>query len=259
MSELGPAAPLDEVFAPLGAATFAGLRQGGRPCIVRGLVADWPLVRAALSSDEAIIDYLTRTRAARPVGAIAAAPEEKGRFFYNSTITGFNFHFGQGRLDVFLADLLKARKTHDPPAMAVQSEDIAGLLPQVAEENRLDLLPHVRPRIWIGNRIRVAPHYDLKENVACCVAGRRRFTVFPPEQARNLYPGPLELTPAGAPVSMVELAAPDLEQYPRFVDAWAAARTGVLEPGDAIYLPYGWWHGVDLARTGQHPRQLLVE
>ncbi len=85
----------------------------------------------------------------------------------------------------------------DVPAMAVQSEDIAELLPQFAAENRLALVRGVRPRIWIGNRIRVAPHYDLKENVACCVAGRRRFTLFPPDQLANLYPGPFELTPGG--------------------------------------------------------------
>lgn len=245
MSNLGPATPLDEISAPLDTGRFAALRKAGKPCIIRGLVADWPLVTAARHSDEAIIGYLTREPSARPVGAIAAAPEEKGRFFYNSSFNGFNFRSGNGRLEVFLADLMNARAAEAPLAMAVQSEDIVDLLPHVAHENRLDLLPQVRPRIWIGNRIRVAPHYDLKENVACCVAGRRRFTVFPPEQTRNLYSGPLEHTPAGAPVSMVELAAPDLESYPRFAEAWAAAASGVLEPGDAIYLPYGWWHGVD--------------
>ena len=245
MTDLGPAAPLQEVHAPFGEKDFVKLRETGKPCIIRGLVSHWPLVTAARQSDEAIVEYLTRVPPARPVGAIAAAPGAKGRFFYNASMTGFNFHFGQGRLDVFLADLLNARALDEPPAMAVQSEDIGGLLPHVADENTLDLLPHVRPRIWIGNRIRVAPHYDLKENIACCVAGRRRFTVFPPDQTRNLYSGPLEHTPAGAPISMVELAAPDLERYPKFTEAWAAAASGVVEPGDAIYLPYGWWHGVD--------------
>ena len=101
------------------------------------------------------------------------------------------------------------------------------------------------PRIWIGNRIRVAPHYDVKENVAVCVAGRRRFTLFPPGQIANLYPGPLEQTPAGTPVSMVDQHAPDLERYPRYAEAWTTAQQATLEPGDAIYIPYCWWHGVE--------------
>ncbi len=100
-------------------------------------------------------------------------------------------------------------------------------------------------RIWIGNRIRVAPHYDVKENVACCVAGRRRFTLFPPEQLANLYAGPFELTPAGTPVSMVDPHAPDLARYPRFAEAWEHAQQTTLEPGDALYIPYTWWHGVE--------------
>jgi hypothetical protein len=91
----------------------------------------------------------------------------------------------------------------------------------------------------------VAAHYDLKENIGCVVAGRRRFTLYPPEQIGNLYPGPLELTPAGTPVSVVDPQAPDLEKYPRFAEAAAAAQSAELRPGDAIYIPYYWWHAVD--------------
>jgi hypothetical protein len=83
------------------------------------------------------------------------------------------------------------------------------------------------------------------ENIGVVVLGRRRFTVFPPEQLPNLYPGPLELTPAGTTVSMVDPANPDLERYPRYAEAAQTAEVCVLEPGDGIYLPFHWWHGVD--------------
>jgi hypothetical protein len=55
--------------------------------------------------------------------------------------------------------------------------------------------------IWIGNRTRIAAHYDLPDNVAVVAAGHRRFTLFPPEQVRNLYVGPVDFTrrPAGQP------------------------------------------------------------
>ena len=245
MSELGPAAPLPEIEGPIDAARFAEIRTEGRPAVIRALAADWPAVAAARQSDEAIVAYLSRDPSVRPVRAIAAPPSENGRFFYNRDLTGFNFQAANGRLDMFLADLLRAKVLADVPAMAVQSEEIAELLPRFAAENRLALLPQVAPRIWIGNRIRVAPHYDVKENVAVCVAGRRRFTLFPPVQIANLYPGPLEQTPAGTPVSMVDQHAPDLAQYPRYAEAWAAAQQATLEPGDAIYIPYCWWHGVE--------------
>ena len=244
MNPLGPAAPLPESEGPLDAASFAAIRAGGRPIVLRALAAGWPAVAAARESDEAIVAYLTRDPTPRPVRAIAAPPAEQGRFFYNRDLTGFNFQAANGRLDLFLGDLLRAKGMADVPAMAVQSEEIAELLPRFAAENRLPLLPQVAPRIWIGNRIRVAPHYDVKENVAVCVAGRRRFTLFPPDQIANLYPGPLEQTPAGTPVSMVDQHTPDLARHPRYAEAWATAQQATLQPGDAIYIPYCWWHGV---------------
>jgi hypothetical protein len=221
------------------------IRPAAEPVVMRALVRDWPAVAAARESDAAIVDYLVACRPARPIQAIAARPEENGRFFYNADMTGLNFIQGRGRLEDFLRDLLLAKGSEHPPAMAVQSEILPEVLPAFAEANRLALVPGIAPRIWIGNRIRVAPHYDIKENIACCVAGRRRFTLFPPAQLANMYPGPFEITPAGTPVSMVDPQAPDLARYPKFRQAWAAAQQAELEPGDALYIPYTWWHGVE--------------
>ncbi len=102
----------------------------------------------------------------------------------------------------------------------------------------------VRPRLWLGNAFLTPAHIDELDNLACVVAGRRRFTLFPPEQVRNLYIGLLDSTPAGAPVSMVSLKAPDFERYPRR-EALAASRVTELEPGDALFIPAVWWHHVE--------------
>ena len=66
--------------------------------------------------------------------------------------------------------------------------------------------------------------------------------------------GPLDFTLAGQPVSMVQLDEPDFARYPKFREALAAGCTADLEPGDALYIPYMWWHHVRM--TG--PFNVLV-
>lgn len=224
----------------------AEIRPAGEPVILRGLGRAWPAVQAGRASAEAAIAYLKRFSHADPVPAILGPPGIKGRFFYTDDLKTLNFQRGQTPLDPFLDRLLRDRDNPAPYAMAVQSIPLPELLPGFTAENRIDLLDAtVVPRIWLGNKIQVATHYDLMENIGVVVAGRRRFTVFPPDQIANLYSGPFELTPAGTPVSLVELANPDLDRFPKFADAMATARSAVLEPGDAIYLPFYWWHAVD--------------
>ena len=222
------------------------VRPLGQPAVLRGLGKDWPAVAAGRQSGEALAAYLMRLASPKPLAALVGPPEIEGRFFYRDDLRSLNFARVTTRLDAFLERLLAERDVPRPHAIAVQSEPITEILPGFREQNDTPVVdPSVVPRAWIGNRLRVAPHYDLMENVGVVVAGRRRFTLFPPDQVANLYPGPLELTPAGTPVSMVDLAAPDLSLYPRFAEALAVAQSADLEPGDAIYIPFHWWHAVD--------------
>src|SRR5690606_9116329 len=102
--------------------------------------------------------------------------------------------------------------------------------------------PRVETRIWLGNATQVATHFDLSDNFAVVALGRRRFTLFPPEATANLYVGPLNVTLAGQPVSMVDPLAPDPERYPRYAAARELALIAELEPGDALFIPTLWWH-----------------
>lgn len=238
--------PIREYGAVDRAQFDAEIRAAGQPAILRGLGAAWPAVQAAKQSDAAAAQYLLSFGPRHPVPVILGAPEIGGRFFYSADMQGMNFTEGQVTLAAFLDRVLQEDASEHPFAIAVQSQILPQLLPGFAEANRIDLIDApVSPRIWMGNRIQVAPHYDLSENVGVVMAGRRRFTLFPPDQLPNLYPGPLEFTPAGTPVSMVDPHNPDLERYPLFAEAAKHAQSAVLEPGDAIYIPFHWWHGVD--------------
>jgi hypothetical protein len=222
------------------------IRPLGRPAVLRGIASNWPAVAAARRSSAELIAYLKGFQIDRQVAVIIGPPEIEGRFLYTEDFRALNFTQAMSALDPFLDRLIRDCDNPRPYAIAIQSKEVADLFPRFEQENRTDLVePNVMPRAWLGNRIRVATHYDLMENIGIVVAGRRRFTLFPPEELKNLYVGPFELTPAGAPVSLVDPDNPDLERYPRFKEAQKRAQVAELEPGDAIYIPFHWWHAVD--------------
>ena len=223
------------------------LLRSPEPFVLRGLVRQWPMVQAARRSDRDFCDYLRRFGDDTRVGLWRGAPAIEGRFFYNDDLTGFNFGREINRFGALLDELLANADQPGAPSLYLGSTELDGSFPGLRQENDLAVLASHQPLIslWLGNRIRVPAHFDLPDNLACVVSGRRRFTLFPPEQVANLYIGPLDLTPAGQPVSLVDLAAPDLERFPRFAQALAHAQVVELDAGDAVFIPSQWWHAVE--------------
>lgn len=217
-----------------------------RPAVLRGLLRDWPAVQAGRHSRTSVVDYLKRCDNGGTVNAFVGPPQIKGRFFYSDDFQGFNFESIDVSVSTALDNLVSLAEASQPPAVALQAIHVPGIMPSFLADNTMPLLDtDIAPRIWIGNRSIVATHFDNNHNIACVVSGRRRFTVFPPDQVRNLYIGPLLRTPGGSPISIVDLRAPDHTRFPKFGQALESAREAVLEPGDAIYIPILWWHGVE--------------
>ncbi len=217
-----------------------------QPVVLRGVVAHWPLVRAGLQSTHAACEYLKKFYRGSAVTVMAAPPETKGHFFYNADMTGFNFNLSKARLDTVLDELERLSGQPDAGHVYVGSTTIDTCLPGFRAENDLALgHREASPNIWIGNRTRVSAHHDAPDNLACVVVGRRRFTLFPPEEVANLYVGPLEFSPAGLPISMVDFANPDFERFPKFRQALARARVVELGAGDALIIPSLWWHHIE--------------
>ncbi len=217
-----------------------------QPAVLRGLVKDWPAVQAALTSPEEVSRYLIAFDNGSPVDAILMPPQAGGQISYNDAMDGFNFARNRLPISAIVEQLSRYALFESPPSVAVQSAPIADCLPGFAAENSLPILDEaVAPRIWLGNHVTVPAHFDESNNVACVVAGRRRFTLFPPEQVANLYIGPLDFAPTGAAMSMVQFARPDFGRFPRFRDALSAACVAELGPGDALFIPTLWWHHVE--------------
>lgn len=237
---LPAASAMREVAGPLTDAIL----QSTEPLVLRGLVAHWPVVLAARARQGE--SYLRRFYQGATVTALLGGPEIDGRFFYNDDISGFNFAPVHAKLDAILDELRKHADAAGPPAIYVGSTTVDTCLPGFRDANDVDLgARDALASIWIGNRTRIAAHYDLPDNLACVAAGRRRFTLFPPAQLSNLYVGPLDFTPAGQAISLVDFTRPDLERFPRFAQAMEHALVAELGPGDAIFIPSMWWHHIE--------------
>jgi hypothetical protein len=227
---------------------LAALQAGNEPVLLKGMVREWALVQAGLRSPEAGMDYLKSFDNGRTVSTYFGSPEMAGRMFYDDSVTRLNFEVQRVPVSQTLDQLRAHLGDVRPPTLYVVSTSIDGCLPGIRQHNDVAFAAHgIEPiaSIWIGNRTLVSCHYDAPSNLACCVVGKRRFTVFPPEQIFNLYPGPLEPTPGGQVISMVDFSAPDFERFPRFRAALQAAQVADMEPGDALYLPSMWWHQVE--------------
>jgi hypothetical protein len=216
------------------------------PVVFKDLVADWPLVRAALESRVALARAITGLDAGLEPFVMEAPASADGRLFYRDDFTGFNFTRRRAGIGATVDRLLQLAETPGGPTLFLESLPARDYLPGFAGTHRMPLLDaRIEPRVWIGNAVKINSHFDLVYNIACVAAGRRRFTLFPPEQIGNLYIAPLDFTPSGAPVSMVQFTNPDFTRFPRFAEALRHAQQAELEPGDALYIPFGWWHHVE--------------
>lgn len=227
------------------AALDALLHTTREPFVVRGLVSNWPLVKAGLASVRAARSHLLEYARQIPFSIAIGPPGHGGRMFYSDDME-MNFREGKGKLADVFAGFDKYESENNPPTVYIPSVDMNQYFNGLTSANPSPVKDrNPRESIWIGTPTRIAAHNDFPNNIACCAVGRRRFTIFPPEQFANLYLGPIDNTPAGRTVSMVDLQEPDLQIHPRFADALETAQVAELEPGDAVFIPSMWWHHVE--------------
>ena len=220
-------------------------QDSAEPVLLRGLVSHWP----ALACDRSIAAtarYLGRFGTNAPVTVYVGDAAIDGRFFYDETCTDFNFRSGKAPLPQVLERLAQPNRGDALATIYVGSTPVDQWLPGFRAQNDLRWpVADALASFWLGNETRISAHFDFPNNIACVVAGERRFTLLPPDQIANLYVGPMEKTPAGQPISLVDFQAPDLNQHPRFAEAAKHAKTAWLKPGDALFIPSMWWHHVE--------------
>lgn len=233
------AIPYDELFAQ------------EQPVILKGLVKEWPLVKAGQQSADKVMQLLEEHYSQRPMLVYKGAAEIKARFGYDKSCTGFNYTSERSTIPDVFNNIRSQLSEEQHDYLYINSLRFDEGFPKLSESHRL-VFDHPEftqnqpvGKIWLGTESVAAAHFDQPKNMACCVVGKRRFTLFPPEQVDNLYPGPLTPTPGGQVVTLANLSQPDFTRFPRLATALEHAYIADLEPGDGLYYPSMWWHEVE--------------
>ncbi len=234
--------PVDEIEQDELPAALAA----GRPVIIRQFASHWPLVQAFQTSEMAGMEWLQQQ--AQPVSVdVLSSAHNNGYYSYQRNeeggLAGFNFN----RDRTILPELLQRFTTDEiQQPCYVGSTSLATSFPALADLVISDVIPaQALTSIWFGNESCIPAHFDWPDNIAVNVGGERRFTLFPSSAIAHLYPGPFHPTPAGQVVSLVDFRDINHQQFPTAEQALAVARVGVLQPGDAIFIPSMWWHQVE--------------
>ena len=225
---------------------FRELSQNCRPFVIRGLVADWPVVQAARAAPRALRAYLAPLDVGADVEVFSGDPAIRGKYYYNAGLQGFNFERRAMQLMDAMDYMLDAADHPGTRSVYVGSVPTGDCLPGFAAANTMPFAAGAGPRIWLGTAANISCHYDTFDNLACVIAGRRRFTLYAPEHIAGLYIGPIDNTMSGPPVSLAASAHEgSQEQFPLFEAIRDQALVAELEPGDALYMPKLWWHQVE--------------
>ncbi|GAA0549350.1 hypothetical protein FHS83_001107 [Rhizomicrobium palustre] len=233
---------------------FREVLQSCRPVVLRGQVRDWPAVKAGLTSAGAFRDYLLQFDRGLEMEAFFGDRSIQGKYYYGETFSGFNFKREQMRFAAAVDAVIENLGRPESPSVYAGSIPLDSYLPGFTQDNPMPLASGVEPRIWVGHESNVSCHYDAMENIACIAAGRRRFTLYPPELIGKMYIGPIDRTMAGQPVSLAASGPSDPSLYPDFEPYRDSAFVAELEPGDALFLPKLWWHQVE----GTEPFNVLI-
>ena len=95
--------------------------------------------------------------------------------------------------------------------------------------------------LWISHKgVFTQSHFDELENFNIALEGRKRFVLSPPG-SWEYYPRSL-VRGFGDKSQAFDFDDVSPQRFPRLVSKLAQRRELILEPGQMLYLPLGWWH-----------------
>ena len=192
------------------------------PVIFKDLAADWPALERW-------------------------TPEQLSRRFGDKIVSVYDASFGapgrnyMGSIDRMPFERFLEETQHRGRDLRMFLYNLSRQIPELVDDIHL---PDAGPRFsrrfvfsFFGCQGSTTPlHYDIDmgDVLHTVIRGRRRIRLFAPPESSALYRHPFTVR------SYVNLDAPDFERYPAL--ARARGYEIVLQAGETLYMPSGWWH-----------------
>lgn len=204
----------------LDAAAFRARAAQGLPFLITGIVNRWPL--CALTP-QVLRDRYSEVRVRARVGDYINTAFAADRAMQDMSMGEY-------------LDLVDAG-THDlPPYLGnLELRELNGMCHWPSYFDKMG-----PPRFWIGPAGTVTPlHCDYDDNIFAQIWGTKRIFLSPPHHDEFLYPNQANAILFGSPF---DPEAPDFERFP--LARQAAMIECIVNPGDMLYVPAGWYHQV---------------
>lgn len=252
------------------------IRTIKQPILLTGILENWP----ALSNWQSRKHWNALT-----LGGRRLVPVETGRSYvdddWGQSIIPFrtfldDYIFGEAQQKGYLAqydlfhhipDLNRDIATPDYCFLDAPDPDPGTPVAKARMKSGLKSSPppsrDVQKNIWFGPAWTISPlHHDPYHNILCQVAGKKYLRLYSPGDSSKLYPRAVdEPAPHGegtidmSNTSSVDVASMELSPLEDWDEKWPGISTIpyqeiVLEAGQALYIPIGWWHYVRSCSVG---------
>ncbi|WP_198045741.1 cupin-like domain-containing protein [Novosphingobium aquimarinum] len=201
-----------------------------RPALIRGEMADWPALE--LWTPQYLRDKIGSTPIQYQGGRDKGENYERNKDAHARTMP----------FDAFI-DLITHDDAGNDAYITAYNNKLNGAALKPLEED-LGFFDQILTRqvaqpngmMWIGPAGTFTPlHHDLTNNLLVQVVGRKRLILVSPDEWPNLYNDRHVF-------SMVKDLTAIEEPFEAARDIGALAFD--MEPGDALFIPIGWWHQV---------------
>jgi hypothetical protein len=207
-------------FGKLDAAAFRARAAEGLPFLVTGVVKRWPL--CALTPQD-LRERFGEVPVRARVGDYVATAFALDRAMQDMSLRAY-------------LDLSENPGPGLPPYVGnLELRELNGLCHWPAYFDKMG-----PPRFWLGPARTVTPlHCDYDDNIFAQILGSKRIFLAPPHHDEFLYTREANPVLFGSPF---DPEAPDFDAFP--LARQAAIVEVVVEPGDMLYVPAGWYHQV---------------